>query len=40
MNYDVFIIYYYDTSQIKFVSMTIWYSLALSVIIEFETDFR
>ena len=23
MNYDVFIIYYYDTSQIKFVSMTI-----------------
>ena len=36
-----FIIYYYDTSQIKFVSMTIWYSLACkSVIIEFETDFR
>ena len=31
MNYDVFIIIMTrpgDTSQIKFVSMTIWYSLA------------
>ena len=27
-NMTYFIIYYYDTSQINFVSMTIWYSLA------------